>query len=957
MPLRAARRSSLIALMALLALVASFALATLAPSAAQAGFRINAFDGEVVDVNGDPASQAGSHPFSASTWIDLGDVVSDPILGVPVPDDQMRNITVDLPPGFIGNPQVVSNCTRVQLLTGANNGGQCPLDTQVGLVRLTAPTGNVWAALYQVEPPGDSPAAFAFNFNGTPVFITASVRSDSDYGLTLHARNINQAAPIMGVGVTLWGVPGSPVNDQYRFGYQGNMLRACLDTGAVSDTPVSQRSDCMVDRPARAFLTNPTACTPDGVGLKTSLTATSWRGVTDRADFFTHVPPKYPLPPDQWGPQLGPTGCAQVPFDPTMTVRPTSSQAGAPTGLEVDLSIPQESITSPAAIASGHLKTAQVVLPEGMVVNPSGANGLDACLPDQIGLRSTNAASCPQASDIGDVSIETPVLAEAMRGDIFLAKQSQNPFGTLLAVYIVAEGSGVTVKLAGKIEPDPTTGRVTATFDDNPQLPFSSLKLRFKGGERAPLSNPTTCGTQTTTSTLTSWSGKTATSTSSFVLSGDGAGAPCPPRGFAPAFSAAMADPVGGKSSTFSLTFSRSDNDQELRDITVALPEGLTGVIASADLCADAQAAAGSCGAGSLVGSTTTGAGAGTNPYYLPGQVYITGPYKGAPFGLSIVVPAVAGPFNLGTVVVRAAIFVDRNNASLRVASDPLPRILQGVPLAIRTVTVRMDKPGFMLNPTSCAQKSIAAQIGSNNGALASVGSRFQVGDCGALPYKPNMTLKVGARGKLTRGKRTPLNVTLAMPKGNANNRSVQVTLPKALNARLDVVNRTRACSIDQFRAERCPLVVGNGTAVTPLLRDPLKGSAYFVYNPARRLPDLVVRLKGQVDIDLVGKVTITRDLRLQTTFDLVPDVPITTFSLNLESGSTNGPVGTTRNLCLAETRRALAASLIFRGHNGRAIRQSKRIGVQGCANARARRTAKKPTKRTSRRGSAKSKK
>ena len=937
MSMRHPRRRVRIGL-ALVALCTWLAILAAGPARADAGFSLLAFDGEVVDAAGDPASQAGSHPAAATTWIDFGDVIPDPVTMFPIPDDQMRHVAVDLPPGFLGNPQAVPACTRQQLLTGANNGGQCPLDTQVGLARLTAPTGPVWAPVFRIEEPGDAPAAFAFNFQGTPVVLTARVRTESDYGITLESRNINQAAPISAVAVQLWGTPADPLHDPYRWGYQGGVLRACLDAGAISPDPVSQGSDCAVDRPPRAFIVNPTSCTPPGVGLPVGLRAESWRGTRVTSTFFTHVPPKYPLPPDQWGPQLGPTGCDEVPFDATMRIRPTSGVAGAPTGLEVELRIPQDGLDDPAALASAHLRRARVTLPEGMAVSPSAANGLAACRPAEIALRSDRAPTCPQASQIGTVEIETPLLERPLVGGIYLAAPHDNPFGSLIAIYLVAQGQGVTVKLAGRVDPDPATGRLVTTFDDNPQLPFEALRLRFKAGDRAPLSNPAACGVHVAEAELTSWSGATVVADSTFAISRDGSGAPCPPRGFAPRFRAGMANPVAGASSAFTLTFARDDADQELHDIAVAMPEGLTGVIASATLCADAAAAVGACGDESRIGTAVASAGPGAMPYTLPGRVHITGPYRGAPFGLSIVVPAIAGPFDLGEVVVRAAISVDRTDASLRIAADPLPRILQGIPLQLRAVTVRVDRPGFMLNPTSCARKQILGRIGSVAGAVADVASRFQVGDCGVLPYAPRLGLRVGRRGRTRRGLTTPLSATLRMAPGQAANRGVRVTLPKALNSRLAVVNR--ACSLEEFRAQRCGRArIGSAVAVTPLLRDPLRGSAYFVRNPARRLPDIMVALRGQVEFELVGRVTIPRDLTLRTNFDLVPDVPITMFRLDLVAGR-NGPVGAVQDLCAARTRRALVARVALRAQSGRLIERDQRIRVAGCGSKPARATA-----------------
>lgn len=929
MSMRQPRRRGRIGL-AVVALLTSLAVLAASPARTHAGFSLLAFDGEVVDAAGEPASQAGSHPATATTWIDFGDIVPDPITGFPIPDDQMRNVAVDLPPGFLGNPQAVPACTRQQLLTGANNGGQCPLDTQVGLVRMTAPTGRIWAPVFRIEEPGDAPAAFAFNFQGTPVVLTARVRTEGDYGITLQSRNINQAAPISGVAVRLWGTPADPIHNPYRWGYQGGVLRACLDSN-VSDDPVSQGSDCTVDRPPRAFVVNPTSCTPPGVGLPVGLRAESWRGAQVTSTFFTHVPPKYPLPPDQWGPQLGPTGCDEVPFDATMRIKPTSPVAGAPTGLEVELRVPQDGLDDPRALASAHLKRARVTLPEGMTVSPSAANGLEACRPAEIALRSDGAPSCPQASQIGTVEIETPLLERPLVGGIYLAAQHDNPFRSLIALYLVAQGQGVTIKLAGRVDLDPVTGRLVTTFDDNPQLPFEALRLRFKAGDRAPLSNPPTCGMHAAAVEMTSWSGATVTSESTFTISRDGSGAPCP-RGFTPSFLAGTVNPVAGASSTFALTFARDDDDQELHDIAVAMPEGITGMIASANLCADAAAAVGACGEGSRIGSVIATSGPGPMPYTLPGRVHITGPYKGAPFGLSIVVPAVAGPFDLGEVVVRAAVSVDRTNASLRVAADPLPRILHGIPLQLRAVTVRIDRPGFMLNPTSCARKEIAGRIGSTAGAVADVGSRFQVGDCGALAFRPRFGLRVGRRGRTRRGLTTPLSATLRMAPGEAANRGVRVTLPKALNSRLAVVNR--ACTLEEFRAQRCGQArIGSAVAVTPLLRDPLRGSAYFVRNPARRLPDIVVALRGQVEFDLVGRVSIPRDLTLRTNFDRVPDVPISMFRLDFVAGR-NGPVGAVRDLCDRRTRRGLVARVALRAQSGRLIERGQRIRVAGCGRA-----------------------
>lgn len=407
---------------------------------------------------------------------------------------------------------------------------------------------------------------------------------------------------------------------------------------------------------------------------------------------------------------------------------PASSQASSPSGFTFDLSVPQNE--NPDGLATAHLRKAVVQLPAGIAVSPSAADGLDACAPVNIDVHSSSDPTCPDASKIGTVSIQTPLLADPLQGAIYLATPNDNPSNTLLAIYLVAKGSGVVVKLPGSIMADPVTGQLTATFDNNPQLPFSLLHLVFNGGPRAPLTNPPTCGTYTTNTELTAWSGKVVTSTSSFTINQGANGGPCAAQGFSPGFSAGTTNPAGGKVSPFTLTFSRGDGDQALKDISVSLPPGLLGYISSATLCPDAAANAGTCVDVSKIGSATTAAGPGSNPFYLPGRVYITGPYRGAPFGLSIVVPAIAGPFNLGTVVVRAAIYVDKHTAALRIASDPLPSILQGIPLQIRSVNINVDRPNFMFNPTSCNPMNISATIGSYGGLGAYSRNRFQVGGC-----------------------------------------------------------------------------------------------------------------------------------------------------------------------------------------------------------------------------------
>ncbi|MGB7159237.1 MAG: hypothetical protein WBD40_14305 [Tepidisphaeraceae bacterium] len=894
----------------LLPIISLFALCLLS-TPAQAVFGVRSFDGEVVnrDAGNNPvaATQAGSHPAEASTTIAFNDhfdaelSAAHPFLPpVFMPDDSVRTIHVELPPGFVGNPTAAERCTDTQLAqNGPGTLTECPPDSQVGTVRIAGPIinfpfspGDPGVPVYNMVPPPGVPGAFGFRVGDlVPVHLRASVRSDSDYGLSIDIPDINQSVPILNTSLTFWGVPADPSHD-------------------------AERKGGPTDAPRRAFLTNPTSCNGP---VETRLTVTSWPGGVDRSRFLTHLPA-----PDQ-ATLVGPENCDRLPFDISVDARPLTRKAATPSGYVFDLSIPQSD--APAGLAQAHLKKAVVRLPQGVSISPTAAAGLAACSDAQSGVGTNNDPSCPEAAKVGTLTVDTPLLDEQMKGAIYIAEPKP---GNIFRLLLVAKGPGVVLKLPGTVTPDPKTGQLTATFDNNPQLPFSNLHLEFKDGPRAPLSNPSQCGTYTTTAEMTAWSGKTTVSTSSFSLSRDGNGAPCPVHGFNPSFSAGLMNPTAGASSTFSLTFARGDEDQTLRDITVDMPEGLTGVLASADLCGEAQASAGTCGERSRIGSTTAGAGQGTNPFFVPGRVYITGPYKGAPFGMSIVVPVIAGPFDLGTIVVRAAVFVDRQTARLRIVSDPLPTIVEGVPLLVRKVNITVDKPGFMLAPTSCAPKRISGLISSNEGGSASVGSRFQVGSCGALPYRPRLALKIGDKKHRRAESTAPLAVTLTMPRGDANNKSATVTLPKNVNSRLAALRG--ACSVEAARARSCGrgAVVGTAVAVTPLLRDPLTGPVYIVRTVGNRLPDLWVALRGQVEFDLIARVRVTRSLQLRTTFGEIPDVPVTKFRLNFISGR-NAPIGLVRGICSARVRRDMVADLSLRAQNGRLVSRAQKMSIAGC--------------------------
>jgi hypothetical protein len=509
---------------------------------------------------------------------------------------------------------------------------------------------------------------------------------------------------------------------------------------------------------------------------------------------------------------------------------------------------------------------------------------------------------------------------------VYVAQQGNNPFNSLLAIYVAVADpeTGVVVKLAGHVVPDPVTGQLTTTFDNNPQLPFTDLKLDFFGGPRAALVNPDACGSYTATSVLTPWSGTPAVEPASAFEVNQG----CHVPQFAPSFVAGTVNNQAGGFGALSVTFARGDGDQNLSAIQVKTPPGLLGVLKSVPLCGEPQAAQGACGQESLIGHTTVTAGAGADPASVTGQVFLTGPYRGAPFGLSIVVPAVVGPFNLGTVVVRAAITVDPATTALTVSSDPLPSIMQGIPLQIRTVNVTVDRSGFIFNPTDCEPLALTGTVTSTQGVQAPVSSRFQAANCGVLPFHP--VFSVSSPAQTSRNGGAALDVKVSYPSGaQANIHSVAVTLPKQLPARLSTIQQ--ACPEAVFNANPASCgegsMIGVGTAVTPIFKNPVVGPAYLVSHGGAAFPDIDVVLQGEgVTILLVGHVNISKAGITSASFFAVPDAPIGSFDLNLPEGP-HSALSAVGSLCASP----LTMPTTITGQNGAVVQQATKIKVSGC--------------------------
>jgi hypothetical protein len=574
----------------------------------------------------------------------------------------------------------------------------------------------------------------------------------------------------------------------------------------------------------------------------------------------------------------------------------------------------------PDGLVQSHLRKAVVTLPEGVSVSPGGADGLAACSDEQLKLGTTGPAECPDASKIGAAAAAVPLLEETLHGSVFV--RSSTP-GQLfrLALTLSAPARGVHIKLPGEVQLDPVTGQVTVTFDQLPRLPFDNLHLEFKGGPRALLANPLDCGTYAVQSLLTPWSGTAPVSqTSLFEVSGS-----CPRvLPFDPDVVAGTLSPVAGASTPFLFRVRRADGRQELQRVSLELPPGLTAVLRGVPLCPAAEAAAGTCAGESRIGSATVGAGAGSAPLYLSGRVFLTEGYGGGQFGLSVVVPALAGPFDLGTVVVRAAIHVDPRTAQLRVESDPLPRILEGVVLRLRDLHLAIDRPGFIRNPTSCRAMQVNSLVHAVQGASAPGTSPFQVTDCAALRFKPRLSVALTSRGRPRRDKPLGLRARLRPRAGHANVRSVAFTLPPEVA--FDALRRRqRLCTRDQLAARACPPAtrIGSAHASTPLLDGPMSGPVYFIRGVVGdRFPKLAMPLEGEhgLRIDLLGSTDVTRR-GLRTSFGVLPDVPVSDFRLRLRRGL----LTPTRNLCRHRPR----ADLTMAGQNGKRLERSMRVGVR----------------------------
>jgi hypothetical protein len=823
-------------------------------------------------------TQAAGHPPDGITSFEFN---SEPKGLGNEPVGNVRNVRVDIPPGLAANPEALPRCPVAKF-----EKDECEGATQVGtneLVVFVPPVGpntTVTGTVYNLEQPEGVPLEFGIHVApagpivaNEHIFLIGHLDWSGDYHEYFEINNISNTVPVLKSKLVFFGTAGT------------------------------------------GFLTLPSECAATSTS---HLRVESYKGEVSETN--THTP-------------VGVEGCTSVPFAPSVKIAPETKRSDQADGAAVKVEVPQSG--TPAEINSSDLKTAVVTLPEGMTINPSAANGLTACSNAQIGIKTTNPVACPPASKIGTVAVETPDLPpKSLAGNVYLAEplSSDPASGQQYRIFIDAESAryGISVRLEGHVSANPITGRLTTTFSENPQLPFSDLILTLEGGAKAPLANPLVCGPATTNAILTPYATgvPAANPFIAFPVDFDGKGGACPsPLPFALGLSTAAAPTTGGAPTSFTFNLARTDGQQYLSKIATTLPPGLVGKIPSVTLCGEPQAEKGGCPPTSQIGVATVSVGAGPSPFTLSGPAYLTGPYAGAPYGLSVAVPAEkVGPFNYGTIVTRATIAVDPFTARITVVSQ-IPTIVGGVPLRMKTLAVSVNHPNFMLNPTNCSALATDTTLTSTFGTTQSISTPFQATGCDSLAFGPKFSASTNA--KTSRANGASLVVKVGYPSGpQANIKSVLVTLPKQLPSRLSTLNH--ACLQAVFNANpfACPSSsqVGTATVTTPVLPGKLTGPAVFVSHGGAAFPDLDLVLSGDgITVILVGNTNITKGTTTSS-FAAIPDVPVSSFETNLPAGG-NSALAAVGDLC----KQPLVMPTTITAQNGRAIKQNTKISVSGC--------------------------
>jgi hypothetical protein len=1031
--MRTTKSTKLASLAPLLALIVLSGLAFSA-APAMAEFGVQKFVVSARNENGTADVQAGSHPYGLTVTVVLKETAKP---------ENLKDVKLELPPGLVGNPNATPQCTYqefIRQVTSSQEKGRCPDDTVLGLATFysqakpgLAAAGS--SAVYNLVPPAGVAAEFGYvGLEKVPVLLSSSVRTGTDYGVTTTAPDIGEALNVYASKVTIWGVPADHAHDHWRGGCLNVKINGQfpvepgfgLDEGEdelegplfflsehhlPEGLPTSLGGECAAGVAPKPFLTLPTSC---GQPLTATVSVDSWQEPGDFVGAEGDRTKTASLP------EL--SGCESLALSPRVTVTPDKPDASTSSGLAVNVKLPQEGTESTGGLAEADLRDTTVVLPPGVALNPSAANGLEACseglatftgmsgainpgsetatftpflpggttalLAGEKGVFEAGVNFCPNASKVGTVKIKLAVLEHPLEGAVYLAAQEANPFGSLLAIYFVAEDpvSGVVVKLPGEVtlcksvgedprdaagEPIPgvdckAVGQVVTTLENTPQAPVEEFEAHFFGGEKAPLTTPAYCGTYTTEASFVPWGGEAVHLSPSFKIEQGPNGGACPGSSlpFSPTLRGAALNINAGAFSPFTLTMTRQDGEQNMQSVEAHLPEGLSGILSNVELCPEPQANLGECGPNSLIGETSVSVGVGGDPYTVTGgKFYLTGPYNGtgsctvgtsgcAPFGITFAVPDKAGPFDLANTknnhpacdcdVVRGKIEVNPITAALTVTSNPpgtpdaIPTSIEGIPLEIQHINAVTTRGNFQFNPTNCNKMEVTGTIHSSEGGTDSIGVPFQVTNCPSLKFTPKFT--VSTSGKTSKANGASLTTKVEEPAGalttQANLTKVKVELPKQLPSRLTTLQK--ACTDKQFEANPagCPSESKIGYAVvhTPLIPVPLEGPAIFVSHGGEAFPSLTMVLQGYgVTIDLVGTTFISKKGITSTTFKTVPDQPFSSFQLTLPEGKYSA-LAANGNLCTQK----LTMPTEFIAQNGAEIHETTPIGITGCAKVKA---------------------
>jgi hypothetical protein len=935
-------------------------------SSAPTPFGLERYELSPEEEDGSSAAIAGKHPFQLTTTIEFNQTLAiDPQLAAheegfekhpaklyPSAPALLRNLTTTLPPGLVADARasVFPQCSAVAFaVLRSGNSNECPASTAIGAavvtfkeeLHFTQETATV--PVFNLVPEEGEPARFGFVFEKVPVILDTSLKTGDGYAVEVKVQNTSQAAEILSTVLTVWGVPGASQHNSAR-GW------ACLAGGFYVEG-LEPRPTCpgsQLDPPPYLILPTTTCKAP----LASSVAAQAWNEPSLGAPLSVTAPPTL-------------SGCGELPFTPSIVAQPDQTEASTPTGLNVEVIVPQKTTLAREERAEADIAATSVTLPEGMMANAGASDGLGLCSTAMVGLQTSEkgslasdsdtggalegelgnqfftsgAASCPDASKVGTVNIKTPLLEHELTGNVYFGSQDTDPFASPLVLYIVAEDkeSGVRVKLGGEVRINQSTGQLTSVFNNTPPVPFEVLKLHLNNGPRATQTTPAFCTSYSTVATFQPTADQAPVEgSSSFALTPNADGQPCPAQGplpFAPGFEAGSANPQAGAFTPFSLTIRRPDGDQPLQSIVMHTPPGLAAVLASVTPCPEPQASLNQCGADSLIGKSTALSGLGSDPVSLGGEVYLTGPYKGAPFGLLSVTHAIAKPFNLGDVDVRSAISIDPYTAAVTVTSDPIPQFVKGAPSQIKVLNVTIDRAGFQFNPTNCTPTAVTGTLAGYEGAATPVASSFHAANCSSLPFTPKLTSSAAGQGSKLNG--TALNVKIeSAGLGQAGIAKVFLTIPKILPSRLTTIQKACVDSVFEKNPAACDegSLIGKATIHTPVFKNPLTGPAYLVSHGNAAFPDVEFVLQGEgVTIILDGKTDIKKGVTYSR-FESSPDAPFTTFETNLPAGphsalTINTEEAKTYNICSKK----VTLPTVLTGQNGAVINQTTKVAISGC--------------------------